>query len=145
MLCNFIKIALRTPFEQIFRRTPLDGCFWTITFSNIEANRLFTYTAWKVSKYGVISGPYFPVFGLNKEIYEVNLRIQSEWRKIRTRNNSVFGNFPPSDRDPDSMIDKLKSETEFIGNTSELYFKNGNTLESRNYTKCHNSTSIADQ
>ena len=26
-------------------------------------------TAWKVSKYGVISGPYFPVFGLNTEIY----------------------------------------------------------------------------
>ena len=25
-------------------------------------------TAWKVSKYGVISGPYFPVFGLNTEI-----------------------------------------------------------------------------
>ena len=23
------------------------------------------YTAWKVSKYGVIYGPYFPVFGLN--------------------------------------------------------------------------------
>ena len=22
------------------------------------------YTAWKVSKYGFISGPYFPVFGL---------------------------------------------------------------------------------
>ena len=28
-------------------------------------------TAWKVSKYGVISGPYFPVFGLNTEIYFV--------------------------------------------------------------------------
>ena len=28
--------------------------------------------AWKVSKYGVISGPYFPVFGLNTEIYGVN-------------------------------------------------------------------------
>ena len=26
-------------------------------------------TAWKVSKYGVISVPYFPVFGLNTEIY----------------------------------------------------------------------------
>ena len=25
-------------------------------------------TAWKVSKYGVISGPYFPVFGLNTGI-----------------------------------------------------------------------------
>ena len=29
------------------------------------------YTAWKVSKYGVISGPYFPAFGLNTERYEV--------------------------------------------------------------------------
>ena len=28
-------------------------------------------TAWKVSKYGVISGPYFPVFGLNTERYAV--------------------------------------------------------------------------
>ena len=27
------------------------------------------YTAWKVSKYGVISGPYFPVFGLNTGKY----------------------------------------------------------------------------
>ena len=28
-----------------------------------------TYTAGKVSKYGVISGPYFPVFGLNTGKY----------------------------------------------------------------------------
>ena len=34
-----------------------------------------------MSKYGVISGPYFPAFGLNTEIYGVNLRIQSEYRK----------------------------------------------------------------
>ena len=27
-------------------------------------------TAWKVSKYGVISGPYFVVFGLNTRKYE---------------------------------------------------------------------------
>ena len=26
-------------------------------------------TAWKVSKYGVFSGPYFPVFGLNTDKY----------------------------------------------------------------------------
>ena len=44
----------------------------------------------KVSKYRVVSGPYFPVFGLNTEIYGVNLHIQSEYRRIRTRNNSVF-------------------------------------------------------
>ena len=50
-------------------------------------------TAWKVSKYGVFSGPYFPVFGLNTEIYSVNLLDQSEHRKVRTRKNSVFGHF----------------------------------------------------
>ena len=27
------------------------------------------YTAWKVSKYGVICDPYFPVFGLNTGNY----------------------------------------------------------------------------
>ena len=37
--------------------------FWLIYCPN---------TAWKVSKYGVFSGPYFPVFGLNTEIYGVN-------------------------------------------------------------------------
>ena len=49
--------------------------------------------AGKLSKYGVFSGPYFPVFRLNTEIY---LRIQSEYRNIRTRKNSVFGHFPRS-------------------------------------------------
>ena len=39
------------------------------------------------------SGPYFPVFELNMEIYSENLCIQSEYRKIRTRKNSVFGHF----------------------------------------------------
>ena len=44
---------------------------------------------------------YFPVFGLNTEglnmeIYGVNIRIQSEYRKIRTRNNSLFGHFSRS-------------------------------------------------
>ena len=53
-----------------------------------EFNRvhvLVTNTAGKVSKYEVISGPYFPVF------------IQSEYRKIRTRNNSVFGHISRSE------------------------------------------------
>ena len=36
---------------------------------------------------------YSLVFGLNTEICGVDLRIQSECRKIRTRNNSVFGHF----------------------------------------------------
>ena len=50
-------------------------------------------TARKESKYRVISGPYIPTIGLNAGRYEVSLRIQSECRKIRIRNNSVFGHF----------------------------------------------------
>ena len=33
-----------------------------------------------MSKYGVFSGPYSPAFGLNTDIYSVNLSIQSEYR-----------------------------------------------------------------
>ena len=47
----------------------------------------------KRTRHGVFSGLYFPVFGLNTEIYEVNLRIQSEYGKIPTRKNSVLGHF----------------------------------------------------
>ena len=50
-----------------------------------------------MSQYGVISDPHFPVFGLNTKIYSANLRIQSEYRKIRTRKNSVFGLFSHSE------------------------------------------------
>ena len=49
-----------------------------------------------MSKCGVFSGPYFPAFGLNTERYSVSLRIQSKCGKIRTRKNSVFGDFPHS-------------------------------------------------
>ena len=47
----------------------------------------------KMSRYGVFSGPYFPIFGLNMEIYEVNLRIQSEHGKIRSEKTSYPGMF----------------------------------------------------
>ena len=56
-----------------------------------------TLTAWKVSKYGDFSGLYFPVFGLNRESYGVNLCIQSKYRKIWTRKNFVFGHFSRRD------------------------------------------------
>ena len=45
------------------------------TISSITDDFLGTSTKWKVSKYEVISGSYFPVFGLNTEIFGVNLRI----------------------------------------------------------------------
>ena len=41
----------------------------------------------------VFFGLYFPVFGLNTEIYSVNLVIQSKYGKIRARKSSIFGQF----------------------------------------------------
>ena len=43
------------------------------------------------------TGPYFLVFGLNSKIYKVNLRIKSEYGKMRTRKNSEFGHISSSD------------------------------------------------
>ena len=43
-----------------------------LPISLLLAGFCFQYIAWKVSKYGVF-GPYFPVFGLDTEIYCVNL------------------------------------------------------------------------
>ena len=43
--------------------------------------------------YSEFSGPYFPAFGLNTEIYGVSLRIQSECKKIwprKTPNTDTF-------------------------------------------------------
>ena len=43
-----------------------------MTFSILYKKFIFAtllITAWKVLKYGVFSGPYFPVFGLNSEKY----------------------------------------------------------------------------
>ena len=70
------------------------------SFWYVASLRLISQTAWKVSKYGVYSGPYFPVFRRITEIYKVNLRIQSEYRKMWTRKNSLFGHFSRSVTNP---------------------------------------------
>ena len=54
------------------------------------------FSVWKVSKYRVFASPYFRAFRQNTEIYGENLCIQSEYRKIRTRRNSVFRHFSHS-------------------------------------------------
>ena len=55
---------------------------------------------WDISlrhlRHWVISGPYFPAFGLNTKRYFVSLRIKSKCKKMQTRNNSIFGHFLPS-------------------------------------------------
>ena len=53
-------------------------------------------TAWNVQIWS-FSGLHFPVFGLNSEVYGVNLRNHSECRRIRTRKKSIFEHFSRSD------------------------------------------------
>ena len=55
--------------------------------------RFFKLHCMKSAQMRSFSGPYFPIFGLNMEIYSKNLRIQSDYRKIRTRKSFVFGRF----------------------------------------------------
>ena len=40
-------------------------------------------TAWEVSKYGVFSGRYFPVFGLNTSPYSVRIQEKTDKKKLR--------------------------------------------------------------
>ena len=47
------------------------GKKWKFSFSVTFS--LIRFPAWKLSKYGVISGPYFPVFGLNTGKYGLEI------------------------------------------------------------------------
>ena len=59
----FASISFSDDFWDWHRR----AIFWTASRSWFSLN----ITAWKVSKYGVVSGPYFPTFGLNTSYLSV--------------------------------------------------------------------------
>ena len=70
--------------------------YWRrILFSSFLSKNEST-TAQKVSKYEVFSGQYFPILELNAKVDSVNLRIQSNYGKTRTRKNSIFEHFSHS-------------------------------------------------
>ena len=104
-LINYTAFVIQLTINQM-----LSDCNGTRSHNHLVRKRS---TAWKVSKYGVFSGPYFPVFGLNKERYSVSLRIQSECGKIRTRRNSVFRHFLRSER-PDIQGEWFKASTKVM-------------------------------
>ena len=80
-------------------------------FSTLRMSTLdLIHSVWKVSKYGVNSGPYFPVFRLNTEIYRVNLRIQSETGKYGPEMTPYLDTFHAVPR---------KDKTQFKSNISE--------------------------
>ena len=88
-----------------------------------------TSTAGKVSKYGVFSGPYFPAFELNTE--RVSSSIHTKCRKIRTRKNSVFGQFSRSG------VDFFKFPVTAIETELDYYQQKVNVLISSKAAKQH--------
>ena len=73
--------------RQVFRAVSVDNpAFY---FSTISWLRLQQETVWVNVNFERTNCT---------EIYSVKLRIQSEYRKMRTRNNSVFGHFSRSER-----------------------------------------------
>ena len=82
----------------------------------------------KESKYGVFSGPHFPIFGLNTERYGVLIEIlrrdiQSECGNIRTRKNSVFGHFSRSQGFPKNISSRscVQKKQKFLCISSSMY------------------------
>ena len=76
-----------------------------------------------MSKYGVISGSCFPAFGLDMEIYSINLRIQFKCKKTRARNNSVFGHFSRILRQTYLLLFSRKVTSMLVWNTIILEHK----------------------
>ena len=75
-ICNFVRKGSSTgAFLSVLR-----NFYNNLFYRTIRAT--YSATAWKVSKYGVISGPYFPVFGLNAEIYGVNNSVRNNGTEI---------------------------------------------------------------
>ena len=64
----------------LFMFTSID---WSIDMLFLSLLRLWHYV--KSVQIRSFPGPYFPIFGLNTEIYGINLCIQSEYGNIRTR------------------------------------------------------------
>ena len=91
---HFVSFRLN---EGVFKEVTLKSSYlkvWGYMAKNSTGAEKYGHwditTAWKVSKYGVFSGPSEYGGLLCKS---VNIRIQSEYRKIRTRKNSIFGHF----------------------------------------------------
>ena len=75
-----------------------------------------------MSKYGVISGPYFPVFGLNREIYGVNL--EHLW--VTSRVISPNG---------DIEINPGLESKNALNRCFSIFFKNLNSISAHMFTK----------
>ena len=100
-ICSFQRIwshlLKKSLFEKLIFCAALYGTtsFFKLFFKAdaLTDNITTSETLRKNCPYSEFSGPHLPPFGLHMEIYRVNIRIQSEYWKIRTRkipNTNIF-------------------------------------------------------
>ena len=66
-------------------------------------------TAWKVSKYGIVSGPYFPIFGLNTGKYRPEItRYFDTFHTVATSHTNMI------EQMSEASCLRLKQPTSFI-------------------------------
>ena len=85
---GFCLLFFKSPIQTIFLKCTESGLREKFPDTEFFLVRIFLHSDW-IRRFT----PYFPVFRVNTEIYSVNLRIQSEYRKIQARKYSVFGHF----------------------------------------------------
>ena len=94
-------LIVRTPIYLYLSFVNKNNCLnkiWDIGIHCVKSVQIRSYF-WSV----------FSCIRLNTEIYSVNLRIQSEYRQIRIRNNSVSGYFSCSDCSIFNRVDSHNS------------------------------------
>ena len=100
LITFIIRLLLNLYQMQLWRRWSIYCAKWRI-WTQLDIKKLTSSitTAWKVSRYGLISGPYFPVFGLKigkygpeitpyldtfHAVYKINLALQNKLiRRLR--------------------------------------------------------------
>ena len=99
----FVKILLALFCPVLAKNVPKTGFFrffekcylwylhrWHFSVKNWNLKSLESATAWKVSKYGVISGPYFSAFGLNAGKYGPKTTLYLDtFHTVRIRQSST--------------------------------------------------------
>ena len=100
----YLKETLAQVFSYEFCEVTKNNFFWK-WLSSMQRRIQNSHSMKSVQNTEFFSGPYFHEFRLNTEIYYVNLCIWSEYGKLRTRKNSLFGHSSYSA----CQISKMKS------------------------------------
>ena len=87
-------IPWKNPLHELPNRSHRIVSF-NVPVQQIRQTLIQRFILWKVSKYGVLSGPYFSAFGLIRRdsisLYSVRMRENTGQKKLRIWTHAVYG------------------------------------------------------